>query len=191
MEEWKDVEGWEGVYQISSHGRLKSFKGCPSGRVLSNKNKTGDYFSVVLRRGRRGIRQSARIHQLVAAAFLKKPLNKTEINHKDGNKQNNRADNLEWVTRRENMLHARKHNPLIVEGMRLYNRYIRPKPVGQFSLTGELISVFNNCAEAGSLTGVCSRNIHQVAAQTEYKPGMVRRQAGGYKWGFCEVADIA
>ena len=88
MEIWKDVKGWEGLYQISNYGRLKSFKVYPEGKILKLTNKNGDYYSVVLQ----GIGlkpKSTRIHRLVAEAFLPNPCNLPEINHIDGKKQNN------------------------------------------------------------------------------------------------------
>lgn len=188
-EEWADIAGWEGIYQVSSHGRLKSFKRVRHGRILSNTNKTGWYFSVVL--AMPGMqRRSTRMHRLVAEAFIDNPDRKKYINHIDGNKQNNRVENLEWVTCSENVAHSMKMNPLCVLGMNLYNQIIKPNPVKQLSLSGDLIRVFRNCVEAGKATGVCTRNIHYVAARTEYKPGLTRKQAGGYRWEYCGVIDI-
>jgi len=182
MEIWKGIKGWEGVYQVSSHGRLRSFKKEPGGRILSNKNAKGGYFSIVLQN--KGARRFVRMHVLVAEAFIPRPPDKQEVNHKDGNKQNNKVDNLEWATRRENVRHAVKMNPGMVAGMNRFNEYVNPRPVLQIDQHGRVIGKFNNCKEAGRATGVCSRNIHQVASCTEYKPGKTRSQAGGYRWRF-------
>ena len=182
MEEWKDIKDWEGIYQISNQGRLKSFKAVSSGRILSNINQKGGYFSVVLRDNVK--RQYARIHRLVAQAFIMNPEHKLEINHKDGNKQNNSANNLEWATRAENWRHAIATRPEILSGMNNYNRFERPKSILQFSTSGAFIALYPSCAEAARTTGVCHRNIHQVAAKSKYKPGKTRRQAGGFFWVF-------
>jgi len=102
-EEWRDVLGYEGLYKVSNLGRVKSFfKGIEKFRkpVLARPG----YFSVVLYKN--NIPQSARIHVLVAQAFIPNPENKAYVNHIDGNKLNNRADNLEWVTPSENLRHA-------------------------------------------------------------------------------------
>jgi hypothetical protein len=183
MEEWRDVKGWEGIYQVSSHGRLKSFKKDPSGRILSNVNQNGDYFSVVLCQGNR-VPRYVRMHILVAEAFIPNPLGKPEINHIDLNKQNNRAENLEWVDRRENYDHAVQNGVDFWSGMNHYNQCVRPKPVLQIRPDGKVLRKFNNCIEAARATGVCSRDIHLVASRTEYKPGLTRRQAGGFVWRF-------
>lgn len=187
METWKDIKGFEGIYQISNMGRLKSFKGGPRGRILSNKNSNGGYFSVVLCYGTK--RRYTRIHRLVAEAFVPNPHNKPEVNHIDGNKQNNRADNLEWVTRAENHSHAIKMNPNMIKGMIRYNRYTRPKTIQQFSLDGNFVAEYPNAAEASRVTGICQRNILQVANRDEYRPGKTRRQAGGFIWRFKPEAE--
>ncbi len=182
MEIWKDINGFEGIYQVSNKGRLKSFKQYPDGYILSTKNKKGDYLSVVLAGG--GNVRYTRIHRLVAEAFIPNPKNLPEVNHKDCDKQNNRAENLEWITRTGNHIHAIKHNPDIIKGMNHYNRFVRPKTILQYSLDSKLLAEFPNSIAAGKATGVCYRNILQVAGKDEYRPGLTRSQAGGYIWKF-------
>lgn len=123
MEEiWKDIEGFEGIYQISNLGRVKSFKrshtkkGNPLGTVLkSTKDRLG--YPRVSLRDSSGVRHSFLVHRLVAIAFIPNPENKPEVNHLDEIKENSCADNLAWVTRKENMnwnnLEERCHLPLI------------------------------------------------------------------------------
>ena len=186
-ERWKNIKGWEGIYQISNCGRMKSFKVKKSGYILSNVNKTGGYLSVVLQSKYRP-RQFTRIHHLVAEAFILNPDNLPEVNHKDTNKQNNRQDNLEWVTRAINARHAIKHNPNIIAGMNHYNRFIRPRSIIQYSLGGRQLAIFQNSIEAFHATGICHRNILQVASKDEYRPGLTRKQAGGFVWKFKDTA---
>ena len=187
METWKDIKGFEGIYQISNMGRVKSFKADPNGRILSIKNSKGDYLNIVLCHGNK--RRSVKVHRLVAEAFVPNPHNKPEVNHIDGNKQNNRADNLEWVTRAENHRHALALNPDMTKGMIKYNRFIRAKIVQQFTLDGRYVAEYRNSAEAARATGVCQRNILQVANRDEYRPGKTRRQAGGFIWRFKPEAE--
>jgi hypothetical protein len=118
MEEvWKDVVGWEGSYEISSFGRLRSKpflkRGCGrSGpftfwtkeRILKPSLNADGY--VIFRLQRDGVRESEGIHRLVAIAFLPNPDNLPEVNHKDSVRSNNHADNLEWVTSQQNARHA-------------------------------------------------------------------------------------
>lgn len=183
MEKWKDIKGYEGAYQISNFGRLKSFKKYPNGQILSTVNQYGWYFAVSLRsENRKGT--TKRIHRLVAKAFIPNPKNKKEVNHIDGDKQNNKVENLEWVTHKENYWHSRRNGLSSHKEMVYYNQKIRPKQIMQIDMNNNLIAIFANSKIAGDATGVCSRNILQVAAKTEYKPGLTRKQAGGFIWKF-------
>lgn len=114
MEVWKDIEGYEGEYSVSNLGRIKSKSRVirlKNGRNLHIKEKilkgskdTKGYMQVELKKnGERNIRV---IHRLVACAFIENPMCKEQVNHIDGNKLNNRADNLEWCNCKENINHA-------------------------------------------------------------------------------------
>lgn len=113
MEEWKDIEGYEGLYQVSDQGNVKSLarkrnnsKGSytQKERILKQSNTTTGYKKVELVKN--GQKKSLRVHRLVAQAFIPNPENKPEVNHIDGNKTNNFVSNLEWVTSSENTTHA-------------------------------------------------------------------------------------
>lgn len=183
QEVWKDINGFEGVYQISNLGRLKSFKKEAKGKILSNTNKKGGYFSIILSKGDKV--KSTRIHRLVAEAFIPNPDKLTQVHHKDGNKQNNHIENLEWISERQHHFITRKQNPNAIRGLVKFNKFIRPKKIQQYSLNGELLAEYNNGTEAHLKTGVCARNIHQVATKTPFnKKGNVRKQAGGYIWKY-------
>lgn len=182
QEIWKDISGFEGLYQISSHGRLKSFHREKCGTILKNNNSKGDYIRRVLKKDKVGIHVS--IHRIVAQEFIPNPLNKSQVNHKDCDRQNNHVENLEWVTGSENIRHAVKMKPSMLDGIIKYNTTLRPKPIYQFDLDGVFIAAYKNSKEAYRATGVCARNILQVANKKEYKPGLTRKQAGGYIWSF-------
>lgn len=112
MEEiWKDIEGYNGRYQVSNLGRVKSIitKGRyeynpPKVSILSGTIARGGYKRVLLTKN--GKKTAESVHRLVAKAFIPNPENKPQINHIDGNKLNNCVDNLEWVTHQENQAHA-------------------------------------------------------------------------------------
>ena len=110
-EEWKDVEGYEGFYQISNLGRIKSLGGwCGTAKRkerIRSTSLTHDGYEKV-RLNYQGKDKTKRIHRLVAEAFIPNPENKDTVNHIDGNKRNNSVSNLEWVDRSEQMIHAYK-----------------------------------------------------------------------------------
>lgn len=107
MEEvWKDVAGFEGAYQISNHGRVRSI---PRQGTRTKEIRTICYTRDGYARIRllfKGKDVTVRIHRLVAEAFVPRVEGKDTVNHIDGNKLNNRADNLEWADRSEQMYHA-------------------------------------------------------------------------------------
>lgn len=174
---WKDIEGFEQIYQISNLGNLKSFKKDKKGKILKHNNKNGDYFAVVLEYKEKV--KYTRIHRLVAQAFIPNPNNYNEINHIDGNKQNNRIDNLEWCTRKQNFEHAKK------TGLWEYNKPYKCKKIKQYTLENEFLNEYENANHASRKTGVCARNILQVASKTPFNDkGFVRKQAGGFIWRF-------
>lgn len=104
MEEiWKDIEGYEGHYQVSSFGRVKSIK-LGKEKILKSHLHYRGYELINL--SLCGCVKSFLIHRLVCSAFIKKPKNKFQVNHKDGVKTNNHVCNLEWCTQSENQKHA-------------------------------------------------------------------------------------
>ena len=183
-EEWKWVKGFEGMYQISNMGRLKSFHRDKDGYILSNTNKDGWYLTSNL--FDKNKRKTKRIHVLVAEAFIGEIPRGYHVHHKDGNKQNNIVSNLEIIHPKAHRKKTEKEHPQIVTGMVDYNKFERPKRIQQFDMNGHFIAEYANGKIASMYTGVCARNILQVADGTEYKPGKVRKQAGGYVWKYKE-----
>lgn len=110
MEVWKDVIGYENSYEISNIGivRSKDRLGTDGrklkGQILSNRLHSSGYLRVMLYKNE--MRKDKYIHRLVAEAFVLNPSNLPQVNHKDGNKKNNRVDNLEWIDGFGNMQHA-------------------------------------------------------------------------------------
>lgn len=118
---WKDIQGYEGIYQVSSLGRVKSLprenryfnslagKECVrhyKERIMKLKKNRGGYMTAHLRDEENGKEDWPTVHRLVATAFIPNPNEKPTINHKDGIKVNNFLENLEWATWSENTRHA-------------------------------------------------------------------------------------
>lgn len=189
-EEWRWVKGFEGLYQISNLGRLKSFKKYREGYILSENNKKGGYLSVVLTDNVQKKKRYTRLHNLVAEAFLGEIPVGYHVHHKDNNKQNNVVSNLEIIHPKEHRAITKITHPQIVSGMNNYNKYQRPQHILQYDLENHFIAEYANACIASMYTGVCQRNILQVAKGEEYKPGKVRIQAGGYIWKIKDESEV-
>lgn len=188
-EEWKWIDGYEGIYMVSDLGRLKSFRKNQEGYILSNRNQKGDYLKVNLYDRERN-RETKGIHVLVASAFIGQIPSGWHVHHMDGNKQNNAVTNLKIVHPKKHRLETKRAHPQIVDGMVNYNRYVRTRSVRQYTMDGDLLASYPNAMEASRATGVCKRNILQVASGTPYNAkGKTRKQAGGYVWRFAEKRD--
>lgn len=97
MEQWRSIPGYEGIYQVSSEGRVKN----AYGHVLKPETAKNGYKRVTL-----FDRKKFQVHRLVALAFIPNPDNKEVVNHRNGVKADNRVENLEWATWSENEKHA-------------------------------------------------------------------------------------
>lgn len=192
VEEWRWIKDYEGLYQISNYGRLKSFlSDKENGQIRSNVNKNGWYFTVNLCSHNGRNKKTVRIHRLVYETFVGDIPKGFHIHHIDGNRQNNRIDNLELVHPSD---HASKSINIHdnVSGMTNYNIFTKSKRVCQYTKDGLFLAEYVNCAVAGEITGICSRNIHRVASREPYgKNHLIRSQAGGFIWRFTEEVNKA
>jgi len=113
VEEWRDVDGFEGRYQVSSLGRVRSFarESYTTPKLLRIMHDKDGYCLVNLCDAKHGIKgKLSRVHRLVAKAFIDNPNGLPEVNHKDENKDNNCADNLEWCTTQYNLTYGNRLN---------------------------------------------------------------------------------
>lgn len=177
MEIWRDVVGYEGVYQVSNKGRVKrigayknqSDKEWKAERILKNAIKDNEYRFVQLSLNNK-VRMRY-VHRLVAEAFIPNLDSKPTVNHKDGDRANNNADNLEWSTYSENNVHS-------IEVLHRDSKNSSDsKPVLQFDLQGNLINEYPSMREAQRQTKIVG--IDRVCNGAKY-----RKTAGGYVWRY-------
>lgn len=181
MEEiWKDIEGYEGLYQVSNLGNVRSLNWRKIGKVknLYLKKQNRGYLHVELTKD--GVRKAVTVHRLVATAFLPNPLNLPVINHIDENKENNRVDNLEWCTSNHNMMcYYKNHGWNVKEpynGKRRNGKRLHLQ-IEQFSKDGELIAKWENSVQIKAEKGWSDWSISECCRGN-------RKTAYGYIWRY-------
>ena len=179
MEIWKDVPNYDDRYQASNMGKIRSkTRKTQFGRgwriyesqIMTPQEDKDGYYKVALAKD--GRKKRFFVHRLVAMTFLGIDSERTVVNHKDGNKQNNNLSNLEWVTPSENTLHAfrtglkKPHNG----GTNKIVEKIDPE-------TDEVVDTFNSITEASESMG-CTLQLISMACRGKVK------QAKGFVWRF-------
>lgn len=171
-EKWKDIAGYEGLYQVSNLGRIKSLSNRSNHKneIIMKEHIVTGYSQVVLTKNGKG--KNFKVHRLVAFAFIRNPYEFPEVNHINGNKQDNRVSNLEWVTTSQNVNHA------FATGLNRARKGAenkRSKTVVQMSLEDAEIQIFHGMREAERKTGISH---FEISACCSGK----KTDAGGYKW---------
>lgn len=165
-EEWRPVKGYEGRYEVSNMGRVKSLYASKD-IILKQPIHPDGYARVSFSKDEAC--SCKLVHRLVANAFIPNPDNKPEVNHIDGNKENNNVDNLEWCTSSYNTKHA-YHNGLM-------NADIHKKSVILYKRYGEYESV----TEAAEALGVAPRSLSRAIHKNSSIHGFVGRIKKGYR----------
>lgn len=176
---WKPIKDYEDSYEISNLGRVRSkeryVKTCGNGRrlvkaqIIKPMVCTNGYLEAALSRNKQ--RKVILLHRLVAMHFIDNPLNYPEINHKDEDVTNNRADNLEWCTSKYNANYGTRNQRCMEKAIK--------KPVRQLSLNGDFIAVYPMISEAARTTGIDESQIIRVCKGRNIT-------AGGYKWEYVQ-----
>lgn len=175
MEEWRDVAGYEGCYEVSNLGRVRSvarwvdtYNGgrmFVHGIIKSQHATPKGYMKVSLQHGSK--KETRLVHRLVAQAFIPNPDNLPEINHIDCNKSNNSVSNIEWCSGESNRSHAKAHG--------LFARGKHPHPI----IMDGIVS-FDSINQCSKQTGIACKDIRGVLNGT-------RKTAHGHTFDRCAV----
>lgn len=179
MEEWKDIKGYEGLYQVSNLGRVRSVdhyanisngnKRFVKGRILKQWKNCNGYMCIKI--WNKDKRKSFVVHRLVAIAFIENPHRLPDINHKDEVKQNNVVANLEWCNHSYNALYGSCQDRL---------RKYKQKQVDMINIeTGKVIKTFESMKKAGAELNIHKEQISSVCRG-------LRKTAGGYFWRYAK-----
>lgn len=163
---WKPVPGYEGIYEVSTFGRIRSFF---SAKCLKPDANSKGYLRVWLVKD--GLKKRYFIHRLVALTFLPKPFNYNIINHRDENPQNNYVWNLEWCNHKYNS----NYGYVKAKHIRTKKESGKIKKVGKYSDT-KLIEVYESTTEAALSNGVTYNAINNAIVN--------KRTSCGYKWRY-------
>lgn len=189
VEIWLDIPGWEGLYQVSNLGRVRSLDRFVEVNVFGKRKgkqiKKGKVLNLVLHNGagkhpeymvglsKNGKSKNMYVHRLVAMAFIPNPDGLPEVNHKDENSLNNVESNLEWCDRTYNYYYGTR-----VERVNKSNRKSRLcKPVIQYTVQGEYIREWSS--------------VHEIERELGFSQGSISycctfngNQSHGYKWRY-------
>lgn len=182
QEIWKDIKNFEGLYQVSNLGNVKSmnYNHTKKEKVLIPQKQNNGYLTVQLGE------KIKSIHRIVAETFIPNLYNKPQVNHIDGNKHNNNVNNLEWCTPSENMIHAIKNNMIRmnteakIKAIKLNIAKATEKnkiKILQYSKNGEYIRKYNSIIEASKLTNSNATHISLCAKGKQ-------KSCNGYIWKY-------
>ena len=180
QEEWKNIEGYEGLYQVSNLGRIKSLERLinhkTTGKALYKEKIMKEiinygYSHVILCKN--GKQKYCKIHRLVAQAFIPNPEKLPQVNHKDENKSNNKADNLEWCSLKYNINYGTRTERVAKT---------KRKAVLQCDLKGNVIKKWNSISEAEKKLNIRNENIVAVCRNR-------KKAAGGYIWKYEQIEN--
>jgi hypothetical protein len=203
---WKDIPGYEGLYQISNDGQVKSLERktytiTPLGEIIHSQTKPSRIMKPTNTRGKsksgysfvflsKETKKPMMVHRLVALAFLPPVEGKPLVNHKNGKKLDNRLENLEWCNKSENSLHSYHvlGNVANVSGIlkkhgtrgKFYGSHPQARAVIRYDLSGNETGRFSCIKEAREKTGVSANSIIDVCYGR-------KDQANGEKWAYAET----
>lgn len=171
MEEiWRNIEGYEGLYQVSNTGKVRNTK---TGKIFKTQIEHCGYEYVILHKGKK--EKLCLIHRLVALAFVPNPNNYPCVNHKDECKTNNVYTNLEWVDHKTNCNYGTRNKKI---------SRAHCKPIYQYSIDGTFIKEWNSINAAANYYNISSQRLSHCVngrSKTSY----------GYVWKYAKEKEVA
>ena len=180
QEVWKDIEGYEGKYQISNLGNVKSLQYRGHEGVIRNLvPKVNNYGRLWVELMKDGKKRQFLIHRLVGMAFIPNPDNLPQINHMDENPKNNRVDNLEWCTGEYNVHYYIERHPMAARNRKSTGKYHRKldKPVNQIDFDGNIVKQWDDARTVVNEFGYNQWSITQCCDGK-------RNTAYGFRWQY-------
>ncbi|ANI24774.1 HNH endonuclease [Bacillus phage Smudge] len=178
-EEWKDVTGFEDYYEVSNKGRVASKR---TGLIMSQYVINSGYLCIKFNVDKK--RTSHLVHRLVAREFCEGYKEELDVNHKDTDRQNNNFDNLEWMTRVENLQDMRDRGMMNTHTARKALSKVSKKAVDVFDYkTGAHLGGYDSATTAAKALGVSSAKISTVCHGK-------RPHTGGYVFKFADGVDV-
>lgn len=186
-EQWKDIKGYEGLYQVSNFGRVRSLDryvncGIRNNNKVLKKGKiikqsiSNNYLRVGLCNGK--AQKSKLVHRLVAKAFIPNPNNYLCINHKDENKLNNCWNNLEWCTNKYNNTYGTRLTRI---SKKMQNNKKLSKAVNQYDLNNNFIKKWESTKQIERELGINNAHINACCQNKKH-----RKTSGGFIWKYAE-----
>ena len=176
---WKDIKGYEGLYQVSNLGRVRSYQRNKQGRLVNQYYDKRGYKVVTI--SKQSKLKLCKVHRLVAQAFIPNPEGKPQVNHIDENKGNNCVDNLEWCDNKYNARYGTKAKRAYeTSQLRGNNGLIPQKAVIQCNLNGDVIKEYCSVMDAARQLKIDQSSIIKCCRQH-------RKTAGGYIWKYKEA----
>lgn len=173
-ETWKAIAGYEGLYEVSDLGRVKSlnYNRTRMEKILKLGQNHKGYLQVSLCKD--GHEKTVKVHRLVAEAFIQNPNNLDTVNHKDEDKTNNIVSNLEWMSNADNNNYGTRNKRIAEANI---NNPNRSKQVNQLNKQGNLLATFPSGQEAERQTGIHRGHISECCLGK-------RKLAGGFIWRY-------